>query len=73
MIKFDENNKVSILNGCNVQSATFKAADDGSILFGPFISTKIFCQNDKDSVYTSALSNSVKYVIQGDKLILLSD
>ena len=63
LIKFDSENKVSLLNGCNLNSATYEAYDNGTIKFGLFISTLRFCPNDNDSVYTSALSGSVKYRI----------
>lgn len=72
LIKLDPSNKVSITNGCNVQSGTYRAGDDGSISFGTFVSTRKFCQDDKDSVYTNALSNSAKYKVSGDKIALLS-
>lgn len=72
LIKLDQNNKITLLNGCNSQSATYKAADDGSISFTAFISTRMYCQNDKDSIYTSALTNSVKYISQGDRLVLMN-
>lgn len=72
LIKLDSSNKVTILNGCNVQSATYKATDDGYIYFGAFISTRMYCQNDKDSIYTSALTNSVRFILRGDALTLRS-
>ncbi len=63
---------MSLLNGCNLNTATYEAYDDGSIKFTQFLSTRKLCQNDKDSVYTSALSSSAKYVIQNDKLTLFT-
>lgn len=63
LIKFDTENKVSLLNGCNVNSATYEAYNDGTIKIDTFISTRRFCVDDQDSVYTSALSGSVKYRI----------
>lgn len=72
MIKLDSDNRVSLLNGCNVNSATYEAYDNGTIKFGLFISTLRFCVDDQDSLYTSALSNSVTYEIDGDILILLT-
>ena len=72
MIKLDSDNRVSLLNGCNVNSATYEAYDNGTIKFGLFISTLRFCPDDQDSLYTSALSNSVTYEIDGDILILLT-
>ncbi len=72
LIRFDSSNKVNIINGCNSQSGTYKASDDGSISFGVFISTRMFCQNDKDSVYTNALTNSATFKLQGDQITLFS-
>ncbi len=36
------------------------------------MSTRRFCEFDKDSVYTNALVNSVKYTVQGGKIVLYS-
>ncbi len=63
---------MSLLNGCNLNTATYEAFDDGSIRFTQFLSTRKYCQDDKDSVYTSALASSTKYVVQNDKLTLLT-
>ena len=60
------------MNGCNLQSGSYKATDDGSITFSPLISTRMFCQNDKDSVYTNALNNSVTFKQQGNQVTLFS-
>lgn len=73
LIKLDNGNKVSIVNGCNVQSGTYEAYDDGSIKFSQFMSTRMFCPNDKDSVYTTALTSSTKYQVQGEGNILLQN
>lgn len=73
LIKLDSSNKVSIINGCNVQSGTYEAFEDGSIRFSQFMSTRMFCPNDKDSVYTTALTSSTKYTVQGEANILLQN
>jgi heat shock protein HslJ len=61
LVKFEPNGKVRIVNGCNDQSATYRATNDGKISFSGFQSTKKYCQDDKDSIYTDALVNSVRF------------
>jgi len=61
LIELTADNRVSLLNGCNVNSATYEAYDNGTIRFGMFIKTLRFCMDDQDSLYTNALSNSVAY------------
>lgn len=73
LIKLENSNKVSISNGCNVQSGTYEAYEDGSIKFSQFMSTRMFCPNDKDSVYTTALTSSTKYIVSGEGSILLQN
>ena len=70
LIKFDLDNKVSILNGCNSHTGTYKATDDGSIEFGPMTSTKKLCENDNDGFYTKPLSQSVSFKCDGEKITL---
>jgi heat shock protein HslJ len=72
LIRLDSSGRVSIVNGCNLQSGSYKANDDGSIKFSSFISTRIFCLNDKDSVYINALNNSLTFKQQGNQITLFS-
>ena len=52
---------MSLLNGCNANSATYEAYNNGSIRFGVFIKTLRYCVDDQDSIFTDALSSSVAY------------
>lgn len=61
LIKFTPDNRVSLLNGCNANSASYEAYDNGTIRFGVFIKTLRYCVDDQDSIYTDALSRSVAY------------
>lgn len=63
------NNSISIINGCNSHSGTYKAEVNGRISFGVFASTKRFCFNDKDSVYLNSLKSSVSYSISSKRVI----
>ena len=49
------------MNGCNANSASYEAYDNGTIRFGVFIKTLRYCVDDQDSIYTDALSSSVAY------------
>ena len=56
-----EDNKIALLNGCNINFAEFHAYSNKSISIGMFASTRKFCSPDFDSKYTSALSSSVSF------------
>jgi heat shock protein HslJ len=71
-VKLGPNGTVNLLNGCNNQISTYKATDDGAIAFTLFAGSKRFCQDDKDSIYTTALVNSVRFVVQGGRIVLFS-
>lgn len=57
-----KNNRVSILNGCNTQGSSYKAYQNGTVNFGSFFGTLIFCQIDYDNIYVNALASAVSYV-----------
>jgi heat shock protein HslJ len=69
-ITLKSDGKVSILGGCNSQSSTYKAYKDNSISFSPFVSTKKFCQNDQDYLYTNVLKNAKFYSASGNRITL---
>ncbi len=69
IIKFNPNNQVSILNGCNTYSGSYEADSLGNIVFKQFIGTLKACSVDFDNLYTKALSNSVTYSTSGNKII----
>jgi heat shock protein HslJ len=71
-VKLEPDGKVSLLYGCNNQGSTYIATDDGAIAFAQFSSTRRFCQDDKDLIYTTALVNSVRFEVQGGRIILFS-
>jgi len=65
---------VSLVNGCNSAQAQFSAFTDGSLTVGAFITTLKYCNNDTDSLYLTALTNSVKYLsFANNSLLILSD
>lgn len=51
-------NSVISFKGCNSVSIPYTLIQNGSISFGQAISTKIFCENDVDSYYTTAITAS---------------
>lgn len=65
IIKFNQNNQVNIINGCNSYTGSYEANSLGSIVFKQFIGTLKACSIDFDSLYTKSLSNSVSYSING--------
>lgn len=67
-IKFT-GNQVNIINGCNNFNGQYQAESNGCIKFGPLAGTKRACQVDFDSLYITALSNSVTFEVQGNRII----
>ncbi len=60
-IRFDYN-RISIVNGCNSQSANYKAFSNGTLKINQFISTLKLCLNDNDIAYNNALTQSISFV-----------
>ena len=61
---------LTIINGCKTIRVKYSADLNGLIKFGPFFKIKGACLVDFDSLYTTALFNSVLYEIQGDTITL---
>lgn len=71
-ITFDES-RVSF-KGCNSNSLSYEAFDNGFLkITGPALSTKIFCQNDKDSQYISILTSVTGFIRVGVNLNLVQN
>ena len=63
---------VSGRTDCNSFFGSYKMGSDGFITFGPIASTLMFCEGSQESSFTSAISNSSKYMIDGSgNLVLL--
>ena len=68
-LTFDKNNQMHSTTDCNGLSGTYTVNKD-SLLFGPFISTLMFCDGSQESVYSQLLSKTSLYKIQDSTLLL---
>lgn len=73
-IELDPRSKrVTGSGGCNRISGSYQAGD-GTLRFGPLISTKMACQSmDTETRFLSALDNTRRYRILGRLLVLLDE
>jgi len=63
---------VSGRTDCNSFSGSYKMGSDGFIIFGPMASTLMFCEGSQESLFTGAINNSSKYMIDSSgNLVLL--
>ncbi len=58
--------RVSLVGGCNIQSADYKAFSNGTFSVTQFSSTLRFCDRDNDRVYVGALSQAVNFFRNAD-------
>ena len=72
-IQFEPGGKANGTGGCNNFSTTFQADYDGTMRFGPVVSTKMFCEGtmELESAYFEALSK-VERFSTSDGLVLSS-
>ena len=69
VLVFDTSKNFTSTTDCNSIGGTYTTSTT-SLVFGPFVSTMMFCENSKESIYTSLLSKTYSYVVQGDTLTL---
>lgn len=71
-ITFDES-RVSF-KGCNSNSLSYEAFDNGTLkITGPALSTKIYCENDRDSQYISILTSVTGFIRVGVNINLVQN
>lgn len=58
------------IKGCNTNTFTYRALEDGTISFGPVASTKKACPQDYDSIYVNSVIRSKRYENQNPDLTL---
>lgn len=69
VLTFGMDKRANSTTDCNAMSGTYVL--DGEVLsFGPFISTKMYCENSVENTYASELSLATSYSIKGDTLTI---
>lgn len=74
-IQFEDGENAMGEGGCNGFSAPYEAASDGSLTFGPVMSTMMFCESgsEQELAYFQALENVTGFHLEGDQLFLTSE
>lgn len=73
-LQFADDGQAAGSAGCNRFFASYQAAADGSLSFGPVGATKMYCDNrmDQESAYLDSLSQISQFKTEQDQLILSS-
>jgi len=74
-IQFEDGENAMGNGGCNGFSAPYEAGSDGSLTFGPVMSTMMFCENssEQELAYFQALEKVTSFHLEGGQLILASE
>ncbi len=72
-LTFSADGRASGTTDCNGFSGTFTAGEGQSLAFGALASTKMFCMNSQEEVFTKALSSATSYTFSpsGDLILAL--
>lgn len=67
VLSFKEGGSVDSTTDCNSMGGTYTQNEE-VLSFGPFMSTKMFCEGSMESDYASQLALAASHVIEGDTL-----
>ncbi|MDQ5883239.1 MAG: hypothetical protein QG654_151 [Patescibacteria group bacterium] len=72
-LTFDKNGQVSGTTDCNNFSGSYEVKADGSITFGPFMSTLMFCESSEEDIFLKYIteSNKIFFDDSGNLVLLL--
>ena len=70
VLSFGENNRVNSTTDCNGVGGNYTASASGVMSFGPFMSTRMYCEGSREGVYSQALSKTSAYKVDGSNLVL---
>jgi heat shock protein HslJ len=73
-LQFESPARANGTGGCNTFGADFQADYDGSLSFGPVVSTRMFCEGkmDLENAYFQALSQVEQFRVAEGRLTLAS-
>lgn len=72
VLSFGEDNRVNSTTDCNGMGGNYTLGASNSMSFGPFMSTKMFCEGSRESEYSSSLMKTSSYKVEGTNLILVN-
>ena len=68
VLSFSNNNRVVSTTDCNGIAGTYTLGATGTLSFGSFMATKMFCEGSQEQSYSQALSSATAYKIEGSNL-----
>lgn len=68
-ITFTDDGKISGTTDCNNFAGTY-TRQDNQLTFGPFMSTKMYCEGSQETVFLKQLSEVQSYLFVDNRLIL---
>lgn len=70
ILSFEGDNRVRSTTDCNGIGGNYVLGLHGALTFGQFMSTKMFCEGSQEATYSSQLTKTVSYKVEGMNLIL---
>jgi heat shock protein HslJ len=70
-ITFATDSAASGTTDCNSFSGEYDVVADGSLSFGPQVSTMMFCEGSQESEFTESLRRVTSYAVSSDELVLV--
>lgn len=70
ILSFTGDNKVSVRGDCNSFGGTFGLRDNNGIVFYPLASTRMFCEDSRELVFTQDLARAISYTVKNSTLTL---
>jgi heat shock protein HslJ len=70
VLSFGEDNYVSRATDCNAAGGNYTLGANHTMIFGSFISTMMFCEGSHEGIYSSELTTTSAYKVEGSNLTL---
>lgn len=70
VLSFGEDNRVHSTTDCNGVGGSYTVNTSGTMSFGPFMSTLMFCEGSHEVQYSQALTKTSAYKVEGSNLTL---
>lgn len=72
-LTFTKDGQVSGTTDCNNFSGSYEVKADGSLTFGPFMSTLMFCEGSQEPIFVNKVSeaNQIFFTKEGNLTLLL--
>lgn len=70
ILSFEGDHRVRSTTDCNGIGGNYSLGLQGAVTFGQFMSTMMFCEGSQEATYSSQLTKTVSYKVEGMNLIL---